>query len=83
MDGIIIVEMVIDDVYITSNSDSECFFNKCIDSSNCFFNKESPIEHCNINYKYFVIYEHSYLHGGKNIMDNNVIRNNECSNDYY
>jgi len=66
-----------DNISIMCKSDSECFFNKCIDN-NCVFNKESTIYHCDIIYKYFAIFEHSYVHCGKTYNDV-CTNNNECS----
>ncbi|ORX84832.1 hypothetical protein BCR32DRAFT_242284 [Anaeromyces robustus] len=63
----------ITDVYVTCNSDSECFFNKCIDNY-CVFNEDSGIEHCDIIYKYFAVFEFSHIHCGKTYMQS-------CSND--
>jgi len=64
-------------ISVICKTDSECFFNKCIDN-NCVFNKESPIYHCDIIYKYFAIFEHSYVHCGKTYNDV-CTNNNECS----
>ncbi|ORX84889.1 hypothetical protein BCR32DRAFT_110210 [Anaeromyces robustus] len=43
--------------FVTCNSDSECFYNKCINNY-CVFNEEARIDHCDIIYKYFAIFEH-------------------------
>jgi len=53
------------------------FIIKCIDN-NCVFNIESLIYHCDIIYKYYDIFEHSYIHCGKTFNDL-CINNNECS----
>lgn len=66
-------------IYYTCNSDSECFFNKCINNY-CVFNDKSPITHCDIIYKYFSIFHISYLHCGKTY-GQLCNESNECSSE--
>ncbi|ORX78122.1 hypothetical protein BCR32DRAFT_282583 [Anaeromyces robustus] len=65
--------------HVTCNSDSECFFNKCIDNY-CVFNEESRIEHCDIIYKYFAVFEFSHIHCGKTYSQS-CSNDNECSSE--
>ncbi|OUM57678.1 hypothetical protein PIROE2DRAFT_17252 [Piromyces sp. E2] len=58
-------------------NDSDCFYNKCI-SQRCVYNGDSSVTHCDTIYKYFSIFEYSYIHCGKDY-EEPCNKNSECS----
>ncbi|OUM59826.1 hypothetical protein PIROE2DRAFT_63514, partial [Piromyces sp. E2] len=71
--------------YLKCYNDSDCFYNKCIDNY-CVYPDESPVTHCDTIYKYFSIFEYSYIHCGKDYQEqcnkNSECSSNSCGADY-
>ncbi|OUM57253.1 hypothetical protein PIROE2DRAFT_17817 [Piromyces sp. E2] len=60
-------------------NDSDCLYNKCI-NHHCVYNDESPATHCDTIYKYFAMFERSYIHCGKDY-EELCENNDECSSE--
>ncbi|OUM57677.1 hypothetical protein PIROE2DRAFT_64865 [Piromyces sp. E2] len=71
--------------YLKCYNDSDCFYNKCIDNT-CVYNGDSSVTHCDTIYKYFAIFEYSYIHCGKDYgeqcNESNECSSNICGADY-
>ncbi|OUM65095.1 hypothetical protein PIROE2DRAFT_7985 [Piromyces sp. E2] len=71
--------------YLKCYNDFDCFYNKCIDNY-CVYPEESPVTHCDTIYKYFSIFEYSYIHCGKDYQEqcnkNSECSSNSCGADY-
>jgi len=58
-------------------NDYECLYNHCV------FNDEAPIIHCDTIYKYFAIFEYSYIHCGDLCNNDNECSSERCTKGSY